>query len=652
MSDKSNLPKPLTGVQLLRLHQLNTATVVTVIVTSILTCFALWSAIAVRSAPLAMDIGSWSSTTAYPQTIASRNMVARQGYLYVIGGQNASRTSVSTVRMTRIRTDGSLDPWTNSTSLPRPLYLHSVSATDSYIYVVGGWDGSASDTNSVHLRREVLRAPLLSSGGLGPWEELANSFPRSIDLHDSVIVNNRLYVLGGWNGSDALSDVYFADLTDSGVGSWQQTTSLPKNLYRLSTTTINGYIYVLGGFDRTSAQASVYFAKVNSDGSLGTWQTTTSLPIARYYHQTVIHDGKLVLLGGRTDSDVLNDVYSTIPNSDGTLGAWTAEPSLPTPLYRFAAASVSLHGSDLVYVVAGLTTGDAYRSSVYHSAVPPSPTPTPQPPTPTPTPASGITAQIQNEPDYWVAPGELITYTIAYRHFGPKSLSNVLIQNPAPDNVTILEESITGGGILTGATTGTPGQVSWEIGTLNPNDVGTVSYQVERTIPPTPVVPRALSIALRGPTSATANESIVYTLVVTNNVPIMIESLVIRSVLPEGATYVSGSGGTENSGTLRWEVDSLAGESSLMMEFAVTAQHTIVFSNYSVRAANGSDAYGRAVVVTVVDNTPPPASGDGVFIENRGATVTWEVDGSAEGTSTNTVRNPGLEGVFLPFLSR
>ncbi len=497
--------------------------------------WAIFASSLARSAADSVAIGSWSGTTTYPQSLAGRNMVVRNGFAYVIGGQDVSGTSVSTVRMAAIQSNGTLGSWTGTASLPRSLYLHSVSATDTHVYVVGGWNSTAPPID--RLRHEVFRAPILAGGGLGPWTELSSAFPLSIDLHNSVIVNNRLYVLGGWNGAVPLNTVYFANINSNGISNWIQAAPLPQKLYRMSATTFNGYIYVAGGYDTKNAQATVYFAKVNGDGTLSSWQETTPLPSARYYHQLVVHDGRLVVIAGRSNSSILSDVYSAIPNSNGTIGDWQDEPALPEAIYRFAAASTTLRGSDVIYVVSGLTPGNIHRDKVYHSEAPPStlPTSTPLPtPTPSPTPLAAVVAQIQNDPTHWVAPGEEISYTIAYRHIGVDSLSNVVIENEIPDNVVIVEGAISDNGVVVESADEGPAVV-WTIGTVDPNATGMVSYRVRRIIPEAPNPPLALSILISGPTSAAAGQPIGYTLTMANRVPIDITDIDVTLVLPEGA---------------------------------------------------------------------------------------------------------------------
>jgi uncharacterized repeat protein (TIGR01451 family) len=604
-----------------------------------------------RSSPSFVKIEGWTPTTALSQALASRNAVVRGNYLYVVGGKNASDTPVGVVYVAAIQGDGSLSTWGVAASLPTPVYLHAIAATETHLYVVGGWDGGKT-------RAEIWRAAFLDGGQLSAFQVIAQ-YPITLDLHEALIVQNRLYVIGGWTGQAALNNVRYADITADGLGGWVNAPPLPRALFRLSATAYQNRIYVTGGFDGSVAQANVYVSTVQPDGSLTPWQVVAILPISTYYHETVVHDNRLLILGGRGDAGELRSAYSAGMNVDGTLTGWTTEVELPESLYRFAAVAVNRNGSDFVYVLGGLHGAD-YRASVYLSTFPqvatPTPTRTPSPTptfTPTPTPILGINLSMQNSPRHWVGPGEEIAYVIYYQNSGIQKLDNVTIVNSVPPHVELVAgsvESSAGGSVEIAG--GKPGDViTWSVGSLAAQATGSVRYRVVRPTPQPLTVPRALAIHKVGPPTASAGEPITYTLMVTNNTAFSITNLVLVDVLPEGATYMRGSNNPTVQDTVQWNIAILPGDATLVREFSVTAEHTVVNSNYYVSSDEGPTAKGREVVVTVVNGTDPPSSGDGIMVINPGATVMWEVNGQSNSNESNRVYNPGFL-VFLPVLGR
>src|SRR5436305_15244762 len=61
---------------------------------------------------------------------------------------------------------------------------------------------------------------------------------------------------------------------------WAGRTSLPVTLYRHASVFANGYAFIIGGNNGSTAVSTVYSAPVNADGSLGSWQSFTGLPQA------------------------------------------------------------------------------------------------------------------------------------------------------------------------------------------------------------------------------------------------------------------------------------------------------------------------------------------------------------------------------------
>ncbi len=439
----------------------------------------------IQSAADHAPIQQWSAIAPLSQPLLTESAVvsyAGQSYIFVVGGKNSADDPVTSVQRAIINPDGGLGNWQNVTPLTIPVYSHAVAASASgrFLYVIGGWNGSAR-------LREVRRAEVGANGTLSAWTRLGD-FPEPIAVHSAVVVADRIYVVGGQNDSSVLPKVRYATiLADGNLTAWAPAPDLPRQLYRHAVAAHNGYLYVTGGDDTVGAQNLVYFAKVNADGSLNAWQSA-ALPAARFYHRAVIHDGRLVILGGTTNNSTGQaQVWSAPLSSNGSPGSWQGEPTLPQPLFRFAAVVTRKNGSDMIYVLGGLRD-NAYQANIYRSAVPPTPTftatasPTHTPtrtPTPTATPTPGLRALLlRNDPWTEMQPGQEIRYTVYYRN-GPLPLTNFEIVNAVPQNVVLVPGSISSGGISAG------GNVRWAIGNLAGSASGNVSYLV-RVPTPTP----------------------------------------------------------------------------------------------------------------------------------------------------------------------
>lgn len=601
----------------------------------------------VWSKPRAVTITQWQTTAALPEGLASRTAVTYGDFLYVVGGKLANENPTATIYGARLAANGGVESWAVMGQLPMPLYLHATVVGGDALYVIGGWDGSAT-------RSEVWRAPFLSDGRIGGWTAMP-AYPITLDLHDAVFVNGRIYAVGGWDGSQALRRVYAATIQGAGLGPWQLVGDLPQALYRLAIAADAQRLYVTGGYTANEvSSAAVYVAGVNSDGTLTGWQTY-SLPVALYYHKAVIHDERLVVLGGRDNTQAYNQVYAAPINGDGTLGGWQNMPALPAAIYRMGAVTVKRDGAQYIFVTGGARSETDFQSAVYHSDAPPppsTPTPTVTPTmTPSPTPTPGVVLALDSVPHHWLAPGEAVTYVITYQNRSPLSVSNVVINNRIPNAVELVPNSIRASQGVSTTTGTTPGAlISWQLGVVNSGVTGQVSYQARRSLPPTPVVPPALTIEGTAPTTADAGQPITYQFIISNQSPATLSNLVITNTLPVGASYVSGGDGPPTNRIVRWSLPMLTADSSTTVQLIVTLQQSAVNSDYRVTTQEGPTARGRTTLITSV-NGEVPTYGDGVLIMNTGAQITWISQGQTVTAESRMVYNPSFS-LYLPLVRR
>jgi hypothetical protein len=115
-----------------------------------------------------------------------------------------------------------------------------------------------------------------------------------------------------------------------------------------------GNIYVIGGLDASGAYRSeVWRAAIGSDGSLGAWTRDLSLPVGLAFASCVAFGNMVYVIGGRSSSGLSSTVYFTMINSDGALGftnGW-ATNIRPLPAARSGAAPVVREGR--VFLIGG-----------------------------------------------------------------------------------------------------------------------------------------------------------------------------------------------------------------------------------------------------------------------------------------------------------
>jgi N-acetylneuraminic acid mutarotase len=318
-------------------------------------------------------VGPWKNeANALPQTVAAATSVVYNGYVYFIGGFDASNNTTSTVYSAPLKPDGSVGTWTTeSNALPQPRVNSNSVAYNGYVYVMGGYDGSFVDT--------VYSAPLNPDGSVGAWTTELNALPVTLSNPATVVYNGYVYVMGGFDGTNRYSAVYSAPLNpDGSVGAWTtELNPLPQVRSDLNSVVYNGQLYAIGGFDGTDVVSTVYSAPLNPDGSVGTWRTdANALPHKTAGATSVVYNGHVYFMGGSDDFGFLSTIYSAPLKPDGSVGTWTTESSaLPQAL--FVAASVAYNG--YVYVMGGYN-GSTILDTVYSARfLTPEPDPGPSP---------------------------------------------------------------------------------------------------------------------------------------------------------------------------------------------------------------------------------------------------------------------------------
>ena len=149
------------------------------------------------------NIGVWTTGTALPSLLGRGVVFVTKNRVYLCGGDINQPTFSATVYTAPINTDGTIGTWTTGPSLPGGRASASCIVTKNRVYLFGGYTGSASPTDTVYT------TVINSDGTIGNWTTSAN-LPGNICESSAIITKNRVYLLGGYNGSSYISTVYTA----------------------------------------------------------------------------------------------------------------------------------------------------------------------------------------------------------------------------------------------------------------------------------------------------------------------------------------------------------------------------------------------------------------------------------------------------------
>lgn len=284
----------------------------------------------VSSAPLDAygALGAWTDTATLPADRAWGKMLAAGNSLYYVGGQDDTATNEQATVYYAAPNGATIASWGTATNgLPAARTKFGAASWNGRLYIVGGLDSNATPTNTIYA------SPQLSSGGniTSAWSTGSTGFNVARSGTSVVAYANNLYLFGGYDGSNYLSDSQYAQINSSNgnVGSWTYTTSLPRAVSQADAFAANGYIYLVGGrSDAVTCDARTLVAPVsanttvasgNNPTGIGEWfETNQRYTGARYGASATYSDGKAYIVGGACPTTTTPSVTEAITSNAGS----------------------------------------------------------------------------------------------------------------------------------------------------------------------------------------------------------------------------------------------------------------------------------------------------------------------------------------------
>ncbi|MEO6513662.1 MAG: hypothetical protein ABIR37_03165 [Candidatus Saccharimonadales bacterium] len=317
----------------------------------------------VTFAPINSDgtLGTWTATTSFTGDRSDHTSFAYNGYMYVIGGTGLS-ANYSDAQYAPINSDGTLGTWTSTSGLPLTIYNHASAVYNGNVYILGGVDNTSTFTSST-----VRYAPLNANGTIGTWGTTTN-FTTARNSASALAYNGYLYIAGGYTGSASLNDVQYARINADGtIGTWSATAGLVNARNHFGFVAAKGYVYAIAGKVGGTASSIVEYAQINSNGSIGSWATTAIISPARFSAGTTTYNGYLYMMGGADNlSNPMSDVRYAKIDPAGVLRPYVTDASSPATA-RAWSAGVAYNG--YLYMVGGCTAVSADTCSTASTVV-------------------------------------------------------------------------------------------------------------------------------------------------------------------------------------------------------------------------------------------------------------------------------------------
>jgi N-acetylneuraminic acid mutarotase len=244
-------------------------------------------------------LGTWVTGTVYPTAVDSESCVSANSTIYCVGGEEeGGQVVLDNVYYSQISSPLEFS-WSAGATYPQPTAATSCVVYGGYIYCVGGFGSDGSEVSSSYY------APL-ASPGINSWTS-TTAYPKAVDSESCVAAGGYIYcvageVESGGNPNVPINNVYYAQLTASGIGKWSSGPTYPAALAALSCVPYSGYIYCVGGFASSQLSSTdAYYAPISSSG-VGSWTNTTPYPVAIDTNPCIVDSSYMYCVGGESES--------------------------------------------------------------------------------------------------------------------------------------------------------------------------------------------------------------------------------------------------------------------------------------------------------------------------------------------------------------
>ena len=282
------------------------------------------------------DDCTWNALANSNLSKVEAQSVKVNGKLYVLAGFLAG---LKITEATEIY-DPINNTWSNGAPMPIPVTHMGAVAVDDEIWIITGFKGNHPGvaTDAVQIYNTTT-----NSWSVGP------ALPNPRGSGAAVYSNGKIHFFGGLL-PDRKTDVgehYILDVNDQSSG-WITAAPMPNPRNHLSGAAVNGLIYAIGGqFGHDGGVEDQQFLDVY-DPQTDNWSAAADLPSKRSHFEpgTIVHNGKIIIVGGRRGGFFFDDVtqYDPISNS------WSELCELPSALL---APSAKVFGDQLIVANGG-----------------------------------------------------------------------------------------------------------------------------------------------------------------------------------------------------------------------------------------------------------------------------------------------------------
>lgn len=263
---------------------------------------------------------TWQTLGRAPIALAEAQSVVANGKLYVFGGYNVTSPDYQPTNASEVY-DATTNAWSTLAPMPAAETHMGVATDGRFIYVAGGYTFDPRTTYQTFSTANAFRYDIQSNA----WSTFV-PLPAARGAGAMIYLDGQLHFVGGVNTSRAGQTEHWVLNLNAATPTWTDSTTLPLSVNHTSTVVLNGKIYVVGGQTTSDDSSTVSTLMMWDPGNPSAWTMLASMPVRRSHAVVTVIDGRIVVAGGTTGSDVpLNSVIVYNPDTN----TWAFQTSLP-----------------------------------------------------------------------------------------------------------------------------------------------------------------------------------------------------------------------------------------------------------------------------------------------------------------------------------
>lgn len=242
--------------------------------------------------------------------------------------------------------DTQTNTWRHRADMPTPRHGARAAVVDGIIYVFGGY--SAKD-NRIGNKKFTVHVEAYNPK-TNRWVKKKN-MPVSRISFGLGVVAGRIYLIGGSTGVGAEHEVAMArvDVYNPATDMWGKAPNMPTRRDPEEVAVVNNRLYVIGGWPPAAAGRRPLTVIEEYDPISHQWKKKKEMLGPRFAFSTAVVRDEIYLIGGVPRLHIPREYSATVDVYHPQTETWRDIPSIPMPMVPYGAGTVN----GKIYVFSG-----------------------------------------------------------------------------------------------------------------------------------------------------------------------------------------------------------------------------------------------------------------------------------------------------------